>query len=148
MILDNLSNLQYYTCLNPGFETVRQFISSTDLGILPTGKHIIDGDRVFANVVTGQGKGRAAVQLEAHDVYIDIQCILQGPDIIGWRCRQSCKSIAIPYDQERDLLFYKERPTSWITCPAGSFALLMPSDAHAPMAAADLVRKIIFKVKA
>ena len=86
--------------------------------------------------------------LEAHDRHIDIQLLLSGRERIGWRSRSICHDISIPYDTEKDILFFRERPTSFVDLLPGDFVILYPEDAHAPMIGdGSEIRKIIIKIK-
>ena len=51
MILDSLENRARYYALNPRLEKAFDYLLSTDLGALPAGRHAIDGDDVFINVM-------------------------------------------------------------------------------------------------
>ena len=78
MILDSLENRARYYALNPRLEKAFDYLLSTDLGALPAGRHAIDGDDVFINVMDVDLKRPADAKLEIHDRYLDIQVLVRG----------------------------------------------------------------------
>jgi YhcH/YjgK/YiaL family protein len=119
-------------------------MSRTDLATLPVGRHSIDTDRVF--LIVGQEIGRGAVQaLESHRRYIDIQYVVDGVEQIGWKPTEGL-AVASEYDPERDIMFYHDVPTTWLTIPSGHFAIFFPADAHAPLGGTGPVHKVVAKI--
>jgi biofilm protein TabA len=144
MILDDLTNAERYVRLHEGFRAGFEFLRSPDLLSLEGGRHDIDGDRVFALINRDPGRGHEGARLEAHRKYIDIQFLVDGSEEIGWRPLGECQSISEPYTDARDILFFADRPSSWIALPVGKFMILYPEDAHAPLAAhGDNVKAVI-----
>ena len=72
MILDSLENRARYYALNPRLEKAFDYLLSTDLGALPAGRHAIDGDDVFINVMEA-GLNPDSARLEYHKKYADLQ---------------------------------------------------------------------------
>ncbi len=135
-----------YASVHPGFTAGFQFIAQSLGRELKDGKHEIDGKRLFAICAHDLGRGKEASPLEFHRKYIDIQYVVDGCETIGWSDLASCQQIRDPYDPERDIGFYSDRPTSWFDVAPGSFAIFFPEDAHAPLAAHGAVHKIVVKV--
>lgn len=147
MIVDNSRNLARYQGVHPGFEAAIRFLMREELGSLPAGKHEIMGDAVFAIIAHEPGVGRARARLEAHRDYIDIQFVIAGEDMIGWRPAAECSPDEQGYLPAKDILFFQEQPCCWIPLPQGTFAILYPDDAHAPMAVDGKVHKAVVKVR-
>lgn len=147
MILDSLGNARRYAGVHPGLAKGLEWLAAHDVSALPAGKHPIDGDRLYLVVVRDAGKGRAGTRLETHRRYVDIQCTMTGADTIGWRHVKECGSVTERYDAERDIEFYGDEPASWVTVPAGHFAVFFPEDAHAPMGTDGAVHKAVVKVQ-
>jgi len=147
MILDRLDRLVVYGALHERISRAVRFVEETDLASLPEGRHVVDGEEVFALVSVSTGRGRSASPLEAHRRYLDIQCVLAGQDVIGYSPREDCRSVRDPYAAARDIEFFTDAPQSWMTLPAGTFALFLPTDAHAPLAGEGPVRKVVIKVR-
>ena len=146
MIIDNLSNARFYTCLHPGLEAGFEFIQSRPLETLDEGKHIIDGQRLFAMAQKGNGKGKDGARLEAHDQYIDVQLSAAGQDIIGWKARGDCRVGDDSNPPSGDVHFFSNQPDSWLAVAPGSFAIFFPDDAHAPWGCEEWIHKIVLKI--
>ncbi len=146
MIIDHLQRFEHYLCLHPGFRAGIDFLRRPDLKQLPPGRHELDGRRLFAMVALDQGRGREKSLLEFHRKYIDIQYVLGDVDLIGWRPTELCDRLATPYDTEKDIGFFYDRPETWLEVAAGYFAILFPEDAHAPLATMGNIHKVVVKV--
>jgi beta-galactosidase beta subunit len=46
----------------------------------------------------------------------------------------------------KDIQLFSDAPDTWINVKEGMFALLFPTDAHAPLACKGQIHKAIFKV--
>lgn len=148
MILDTLDQADRYASLHPGFAPGFAFLREAPLAELQPGRHEIDGERVFAIVATDEGRGRDGARLEAHRRYIDIQLVVEGNEVIGWSELTCCTNVESPYDAEKDIVFFRDRPATWMDLAPGHFCIFFPEDAHAPLAGQGLVRKIVVKVAA
>lgn len=146
MITDHLQRFERYLSVHPGFRAGSEFLRRPDLEQLAPGRYELDGPRLFAIVAADQGRGREKSLLEFHRKYIDIQYLVAGVDLIGWRPIELCDRLATPYDAEKDIGFFYDRPETWLEVPPDHFAILFPEDAHAPLAATGNVRKVVVKV--
>ena len=146
MILDHLDNADCYNALDDRFARAFEFLRRKDLAELEPGRHDIDGDNLYALIARDAGKGRGRARLEAHRKYIDIQFCLAGVEEIGWRPVCLCAPDADGYNAGKDIGFFTDRPLSWLAVPAGSFAVFLPTDAHAPLAGTGPMHKVVVKV--
>jgi YhcH/YjgK/YiaL family protein len=146
MVLDDLRNAKRYFDLHAGFRAGFDFLARTDLRGLECGKYELAGDRLFALMNRDPGRGHAGARLEAHRKYIDIQLLVDGREEIGWRPTSECSELTDPYSDERDIMFFADRPHAWIALPAGKFMIFYPEDAHAPLAATGDNIKAVIKV--
>ncbi len=146
MILDTLMNGGRYLGVHEGFRKAFEFLSKADPGRLAPGRTEIDGDRLFAIVSKGPGRSRREARLETHAKYIDIQCVLSGVDMMGWKPASACKRPAGPFDPEKDIGFFDDDPEAWIAVHPGAFAVFFPDDAHLPLVGAGEIHKIVVKV--
>ena len=146
MLIDYLQNADRYAPLHPGFEGGFAFLRRADLAQLPDGRHEIDGERLFAIVARDQGRGREKSLLEAHRRYIDIQFVISGEDSIGWMPISDCQRVSSPYDAEKDVELFFDRPATWLAVASGAFAVFYPEDAHAPLATQGPIHKAVVKV--
>jgi YhcH/YjgK/YiaL family protein len=146
MIADTLARSARYVALHPAFSAAFEFLARTDLLSLAPGRHALDGERVYVSVDHRDGRGRHGARTEAHRRCIDIQLTLEGHEEIGWLPLDGCRLPAGPYDREKDITFFSDRPDTWIHVPAGTFAIFFPEDAHAPLGGVGLLKKAIVKI--
>jgi YhcH/YjgK/YiaL family protein len=146
MVLDTLERAPRYAALHRDFARAFRFLAETDLDSLPDGRTDIDGDALFVIVDRKDGRGRSGARLEAHRRYIDIQYTMHGEEEIGWSPLAACVAPTAPFDETKDIVFFDDAPSCWITVARGSFAVFFPEDAHAPLAAAGAVTKAIVKI--
>jgi biofilm protein TabA len=147
-IIDDIENAEAYFTLHPLLERAVVFLRTELPEDAADGRIEIDGDRMFCLLSTGQGKGRQTARLEAHRKYIDLQFVLSGADVMGWKPLNRCLSPESDFDAARDIVFFRDDAAAWKTVPAGSFALFFPADAHAPMGGEGLIRKAVIKIAA
>lgn len=147
MILDHLDSCEYYTSTHELFAKAFEFLHRADLASLENGKHEIDGARLYATIIRAKGAGIQKAKLEGHRQYIDIQYIVSGQDVIGWKPSLACKPPSEAYDSARDFELFSDAPIVWTPVPAKHFAVYFPHDAHAPMACDEQMHKVVVKVR-
>jgi len=146
MILDSLKNAASVQALNPLFKQAFEFIQKNDLSKMESGKTIIDGDKLFISVMEIDGKTAEAARLESHVKYIDIQVVISGVETMGWTAIEHCTEVLEPYNTEKDLQFFGNKPSTLITVNPGEFAIFFPEDGHAPGIGNGPIKKAVFKV--
>ena len=146
MILGYLDNGERYGGLHPGFPAAFEFLKRKDLADLSSGRHPIDGERLYALVVQQDGRGRDKAKLEIHRRYIDIQFTVTGADDIGWKPAAHLTSCDQEYNDEKDIAFFSDEPDAWVTTRPGTFAIFFPEDAHAPLGGTGSIHKVVVKV--
>jgi biofilm protein TabA len=146
MVLDRLTNWRRYAALHPGFEAAFRWLADAEAAQLATGRHSIDGERLYVLINRDPARGRDGAKLEAHRRYIDIQLTLDGDEQIGWLPLADCGQPEAEYSSERDIAFYLARPQTWLAMPPGTFAIFFPDDAHAPLGGAGDLVKAVMKV--
>src|SRR5213078_3215226 len=80
VILDTLANAARYAQMHAGFARAFEFLTATDLAALASGRHAIDGDRLYVSIDHKDGRGEDGARLEAHRRYIDIQYTIDGDE--------------------------------------------------------------------
>lgn len=147
MILDSLNNTEKVERLHPLFKKAFDYIKATDFSKLEDGKYELEGSRLFISVVTLTGKDEKEAAVETHKKYIDIQLPLLEVEKIGWKPGCELQEVSIPYDEEKDIAFYVDRPTAYTKIYPGQFAVYFPEDGHAPGIGEGSIRKMIVKVQ-
>jgi YhcH/YjgK/YiaL family protein len=146
MILDALKNAASILALNPLFKQAFDFIQNNDLSSMAPGKTIIDGDKLFISVMEIDGKTPEAAKMESHVKYIDIQVVISGVETMGWTAIEHCTDAIEPYNTEKDLQFFFNKPSTYITVNPGEFAIFFPEDGHAPGIGNGPIKKAVVKV--
>ncbi|MBN2329357.1 MAG: YhcH/YjgK/YiaL family protein [Candidatus Omnitrophica bacterium] len=113
----------------------------------------IDGDDIFARVMSYETKPREEADLEAHMKYVDIQTVLSGSEGMEWAPTPQ-PELKGPYDEDNDIMFFHRSPNppGRIIVQPGLFAAFFPQDAHMPqlIAAGDKperVKKVVIKIR-
>lgn len=138
--MENLMN-------NPNYAAAMQFIMENDLNALPNGKHVIDGDNLFVNIMDCQLKTMDEAKLEVHDKYIDVQIPLSGPETFGVKDRSACTKPVGEMDPVKDILFFEDEFEEVLEAGIGQVVTFAPCDAHAPLIGEGTIHKAVFKVK-
>lgn len=146
MIIDHIENAAAYAGLGPRLEAALNYLKTQPFEDLEPGRYELDGDNIFALVQDYDTRGREGARSEAHRKYIDIQYVVRGRELLGYAHVHDLQ--AAPYDTDKDVLFLDGEP-AFVTLRPGTFAILLPQDAHMPGIAADRpepVRKVVVKV--
>lgn len=145
MITDNIKNIGLYFNNLSSLEKAHDFIKD-NINKLSLEKKYQISDDMYAIIETSLPKPRNDQKLEVHRKYIDLQYIIDGYDIIGWKSLIDCKDIYIDYNQKKDIAFYNDKPDFNIRLNEGHFSLFFPEDAHAPLCGNSPVKKCIIKI--
>lgn len=107
------------------------------------------GGGLFALEQAYRSKPRSEGVYESHRVYLDIQVIVAGEELMELTEVARLK-VQEDFTPERDLIFYQDfRGGSVLRMHAGELAIFRPADAHMPSLAVDapaVVRKTVVKV--
>jgi YhcH/YjgK/YiaL family protein len=146
MILDTLENAVRYESIHPRFKQAFDFLKNNDLKTLSFGKHELDGNNLFANVVEITGETAEQAKLETHKRYIDIQVPVTAAETMGHIPVSKLTQPKEPYNDEKDIAFFADKATNFIIVEQGNFAVFFPEDAHQPGIATGKHKKLIIKV--
>lgn len=148
MIFDKIDNAGRYFGISRNLDTALRYIMDTDLAALEDGKHIVDGEDVFVNVMHAFTKADKD-EYEFHEKYYDIQIDLEGAEDI--RFSTSYQEITKPYREEKDLGMGHARCEAVCHMEPGRFVICEPTEPHLPGAAVDgqerQIRKAVVKVR-
>ena len=132
---------------NPYYAKAIEYIRNNDLNALENGKHLIDGEDLFVNIVDSNMKTPQQARLEVHDKYIDIQIPLSKGETFGVKPRSECTQPDGEMNTEKDILFYHDPVEETISAEIGDIITFAPEMAHAPLIGEGTIHKAIFKVK-
>jgi YhcH/YjgK/YiaL family protein len=148
LVIDRFSNHSWYHRISPVFQTAFSYLKTVEyegekMSSLPGHEEI----RVlFLSYDTAPEEQRS---FETHKKNIDIQYIVSGNERIFWADPNSL-SLIEPYNEEKDICFWKGIYQGSALFHAGDFALFFPSDAHKTNCNIDdrnsAVKKIVLKI--
>ncbi|MEG1931691.1 MAG: YhcH/YjgK/YiaL family protein [Pygmaiobacter sp.] len=147
MIYDTVKNSVLYDGVSFHVATALRYLRETDFAALPDGQYDIDGENVFANLMTYTTKETNDTP-EGHKDYIDLQYLISGHEQIGVG-RLDQMTECVEAHPERDIWLY-HGATEPLTLGDGLFMLLWPDDVHAPAIAPTVpgaARKCIIKIR-
>ena len=114
----------------------------------PNGKYPF-GEDCFVNVMNATMKPRTAHRAEAHDLYIDVQCLITGEERIYYADREGLP-LETPYNPEKDVCFYSYEEMPCVDFAAGEAVILDTTEAHHPGCAVGeetTEKKAVMKVR-
>jgi len=147
VILETLRGASRYDALHPLFRIARETLTREDIASLPAGRHAVRGDELSLIIGHDEGKGKAGAVLESHRLYIDVQMVLSGTDLIGWRPAAECRTLIRPYDAATDIALYGDAPATWCAVAGDLIAVFFPEDAHAPLGGSGRLHKAVMKIR-
>lgn len=149
MIFDKIENYKSYKGLSKGLDAAFDYLLNTNLEDLPIGKHIIDGDNLFAACMEYETKEKTLSKNEAHRKYIDVQYIINGSEKMIASGITGLEVIE-EYDEDKDVIFYENKCECEMIAQKKCFAIFFPEDAHIPglniTAESLMVKKVVVKV--
>lgn len=132
MITDCLDNLGRY--LPPAlFSKIEPFLSQLSPD-MEERVYSINGDAIYARVMSYATSPPHNCKVEAHNRYIDIQSTLAGEEGIAVYSRKALR-MKEPYQEDTDAVFFfadAAQQYSQIRNYPGRFTLLFPQEAHQP----------------
>lgn len=146
MIIDSLKNSSLYEGLNPLFAKAFEYLKTLDFANLEVGKTVLVENELMVAVSDTTLRAAADAKPEIHNKYIDIQLPVNKTETFGWSSRTDVKDPVGKYNDEKDILFYKDEPVTHFNLNPGDFAIFFPNDVHAPCIGEGNVRKIVVKV--
>lgn len=147
MIIDSISKSSEYEKMHPLFSKAFEFLKSLDFNHLDLKKFELDGKNLFVMISDTSMKPSDEAKLEVHNDYIDIQMPVSKAEKFGWAYRNDLKTESAPFDKERDIQFFEDKPSTYFDLQPGNFVILFPHDAHAPCIGEESIIKIVVKVK-
>jgi len=148
MILTSLQHIGRYGAISGNLSAAAEWLRQNDYQTLPDGRYSIDGDKVYALVQQYQTKSPDVCFPEAHRVYIDIQLLVSGKEIVEV-CGAEGLAIKEPYKPDIEF-FQSAAEAQKILLKPGFALILFPEDVHRPCLSEsgtpEPVKKIVIKV--
>lgn len=136
-----------YARLGSNMKKALEALGTTDLMALPLGRHEIDGDNVFMNVVNCDMSPLEKSKFEAHNKYYDIHCPLTSTEGVGVKNRRKCNMPVGEFNEADDYILYDDPIEEVVDVHPGEVIIVGPEVSHAPCIGFGSQKKIIVKVK-
>ncbi|MDD1781501.1 YhcH/YjgK/YiaL family protein [Enterovibrio sp. ZSDZ35] len=150
MILGHITQPETYAHLPEAFRRSLAFLAETDMVALPTGRHDIDGDNIYVNVMAFDTQPANEKLAEVHKEYIDIQFLISGAERIGFALANDRNPIAKEYDAESDFYLVESMEgESEIIMSPDMFAIFLTEQPHKPgcnVTTSTSIKKAVVKV--
>lgn len=131
MIFDSIENWRHYQ-LGDAWEKAFAFIEDlspeSDDDFYP-----LDGDRLYARVMSYETCMPQDAKIEAHQEFVDIQTAITATEGIDWFSRKQVEAIT-EYDSEKDVTYFSANGIGAMRIDVlpSMFVLFNPQDAHRP----------------
>ncbi len=150
MIVGDLARVTSQIPMTPNLQSAFAYLAEHGQDELPTGRQIVDGDKVYVEVQAYETIEGSYDTFEGHRSYLDIQYVVEGEELIGWVSIDDVLE-SKPFDTENDywLATAARDKVTEVRLHGGQLAVLYPEDMHAPRRAAgsaSTVRKLVVKV--
>lgn len=150
MIFAKLNGEGNYAVYPPAIQRALAYLKSTDVMQLPLGRHEIDGDRIFVNVMDMTTHGFEGSHPEIHQQYADLFYWPEGGEKIGVSAYTGKETLHEARPQDDISFLESAADESFLIAKAGFFAVFFPWDAHRPALMLDdtpaTSRKCVVKI--
>src|SRR3990167_3129683 len=149
MIVDRIQNGKAYS-LGKAWQLAFEFLVSLKPDAEEK-KYRVQGDDIFAMVMSYETRPPDTAALETHRKYLDIQTVITGGEGIAWFPKDEL-IIKQPYDESKDVEFYHHPNSRFarVSVFPGIFVALFPHDAHMPSLmlgnTPECIKKVVVKV--
>ena len=148
MLVSTLAQSARAERLHPLFKKLFDYVKTHDLTKVPAGRIVLQGEELFINVDDATLRSREEQKLEVHRRYIDVHFPLSGVETVGWCSLETLTEASDAlFDAEKDFALYTVPASSYFEVQPGSFYIVWPEDAHAPIIGEGRLRKAIAKVQ-
>ena len=148
VIYDKVENFERY--FREGEKLYRALEFARDFDVSEgDGKYEIEGEEIFAMVMSYETRGVGELEFETHRKYIDVQLLPAGRELLDVSLSEEMEC-SEEYSAEKDAALWRGgEDYSSLHLEPGRFAVLYPWDVHRPgrsVAGPEKVRKMVVKV--
>ncbi|AHM75218.1 N-acetylneuraminate anomerase [Yersinia hibernica] len=149
MISGSLTQTAFFSGLPERLQWVLTYLTKTPLAELSCGRHEIDGDLVFMNVMEFATQPAESKKAEMHQTYADVQLLISGIEGIEYSVLTPTEQLE-PYHADDDYQLIADIPDkSQLHMRPGMFAVFLPGEPHKPgcqIAGSSTIKKAVVKV--
>lgn len=132
MIFSKINAMDPYTVYPEAIRNVLHFFQTTDVMNLALGRHDLDKDNVFINIMNMTTHPFETSHPEVHQKYIDLMYWPEGGERIGVAPYTGNEAIFESHPENDITLLENVSDESILLATAGCFAIFFPWDAHRP----------------
>lgn len=132
MIFSKLNGGDTFAAYPEAIRTALEYLRNTDMISVPLGRHELDGDRMFVNVMDMTTHPFEGSHPEVHQKYIDLMYWPEGGERIGVAPYLGSEPVYEAHPENDITLLDTVQNESILTATAGCFGVFFPWDAHRP----------------
>ena len=132
MIFSKLNAKDNHIAYPAAIQKALDYLRTTDIMALELGRHDIDGDMMFANVMNMTTHGYEGSHPEVHQKYIDLMYWPEGGERIGVAPYLGTEAIYEAHPESDISLLEDVANESILVATEGCFGIFFPWDAHRP----------------
>lgn len=132
MIFSKLNAKDDFRAYPAAIRKVLTYFRETDMMAIELGRHELDGDRIFVNVMDMTTHPFAGSHPEVHEKYIDLMYWPEGGEKIGVAPYLGTETIYESHPENDVALLEDVENESILTATSGFFGVFFPWDAHRP----------------
>lgn len=149
MINGSLTQTASFSSLPASLQRVLDYLAGLSLPELTCGRHEIEGDLLFMNVMEFEARPAENKKAELHRTYADVQLLISGIEGIEYSVLTPTTGLE-DYHAEDDYQLIAEIPDkSQLRMLPGMFAIFLPGEPHKPgcqIAGSGTIKKAVVKV--
>lgn len=147
MILDSLQKSAMYEGLHPLFKQAFHYVKTTDFSKIEQGRIELDGNSLYVIYTETEGRAIEKANMESHNKYIDIHIPLILEESMGYCPASDLKNPIDVYNAEKDIAFFTNKATTFISVAPSQFVIFFPKEGHEPAIGDGPFLKVIVKIK-
>ncbi|MGG7668136.1 N-acetylneuraminate anomerase [Yersinia sp. J1] len=149
MIHGNLNQPEFFGGYPESIQMILAYLSEIPVNELSCGRHDINGEDIFMNVMEFDTQPAESKKAEMHLVYADVQLLIRGVEGIEYSTQTPSEHLE-PYQAEDDYQLIAEIPDkSQLRMFPGMFAVFLPGEPHKPgcqIIGSGTIKKLVVKV--
>ncbi|CFR04017.1 putative sugar isomerase involved in processing of exogenous sialic acid [Yersinia frederiksenii] len=149
MISGSLTQTAFLGGLSERLQWILAYLAEQPLAELSCGRHEIDGELIFMNVMEFDTQLAENKKAEMHRTYADVQLLIKGIEGIEYSTLTPTKHLE-PYNADDDYQLMSDIPdNSQLRMLPGMFAVFLPGEPHKPgcqITGSGTIKKVVVKV--
>ncbi len=149
MFQGSLTQTHYFGGLPASIRRVLARLADTPPEAFTCGRHEIDGELIFMNVMEFDTQPAQSKKAELHRTYADVQLLISGIEGIEYSALTPTRDLE-PYHSDDDYQLISDIPdNSQLRMLPGMFVVFFPGEPHKPgctLSGSGTIKKVVVKV--